>query len=105
MKKINRLKVQYVRALLSCFRRDARGENLQERGIRALLSLIQEKGSGVPIPIKEIYDKSGIRRAQSSSAGQWGWVRAGVVEELKGPKAYRIREEFRQAIEQVFSDN
>lgn len=101
-------KVEYIRNLLSEFKRRARDkEGYQARGIKALFALTKEKkekGLASLSTKNEIHLRAGFP-SNYSHCGMWGSVQAGIVEEIKGPERYNIRPEFYQAIEQVLSDH
>ncbi len=107
-------KVKYLECLLLGAKEHAKGENLLERGLRALYQLSKEQGSDKYYTLEEIRRFSGIKPNQSATGGLWGWLNeygavkigAGIVERRDGgqPRAYRIRKEFYEAVGKVLGD-
>lgn len=79
--------------------------------------LLEEAGEGISrlnwqvvrqhdkfIPIHSVRLLSGIRKGQSKTAGLWPWLErhAGVIEREEGQGGYRIKNEFYDAMKQVF---
>jgi len=115
-KYIEDCKVKYVKCMLSGAREHARDKGLLEHGIRALFKLSKKRGRDTFVEIQKIYEISGICPTQSIRAGLWAWLDefgagprltfgAGIVEKAEGRRAYRIRKEFYQAVEQVLSEH
>ena len=107
-------KVKYVKCVLSGAREHPGDQHLLRSGIRGLLELSRKRGRDAFVEIEDIYEVSGIKPAQSITAGLWAWLDAfgsepslvfgaGIVEKAGGRRAYRVKKEFYQAVEQAFS--
>jgi hypothetical protein len=97
--------VEFVRCVFEEARKRDRGKEQVYRGTKALVELIQQKGAHAFISVKEIQEYAGIWTSQS--AGLWPWRQksgANVVEEQVSPKTYRIRPEFFDAMQSLFTD-
>ena len=82
------------------------GKNLVHRATMTLVELSQQKGADAFISLKEIQQRTGTET--SRSGGLWPWLQktgADVLEERSGPKSYRIRSGFREAIKTLFTDH
>ena len=97
--------LEYVRCVLENASGREIGENLVWRGTKALVELSVERGLGQFITIEEIRLRSGIQRGQTPTAGLWPWLdgSADVVQKKPGYRAYKIRREFYQAMQQLFN--
>ena len=99
---------EYVRCIFREALKREREEKLVMRGTWALVELSGRRGANDYIPANAIKEFAGIRGTgkggRSASGGLWPWLEreANVVEEQSVTKAYRIRREFYQAMQQLF---
>ena len=95
--------LEYVQRVLSESEDPAR-QDLVRRGTKVLIDLSKEQGRDKFIAIHSIRLLSGIRKGQSKTAGLWPWLErhADVIEREEGRAAYRVKNEFYDAMQQVF---
>lgn len=99
---------EFVQCVFNKAQSKERGEKLVRRGTQALVALSGQKGQGEYIPLEEIMERAGIGRTgmggSSGSGGLWVWgvKQASVIEERTRPKAYKIRNEFWEAMLGLF---
>jgi len=87
--------------------RNARDEQLVERGTKALIELTQLSNRGQFIHRERIGSHAMMASSQSASSGLWPWIdgdgRAGVIEKQRN--AYRIKDEFIEAMLQLYQNH
>jgi len=88
-------KKQYFDSLFSYFHDNALKQNTKHRMIRALFEVGKKKGGKMFITLNELEQKAGTR------FGIDAWVSTAIVEKAEGRRAYRIREEFCQAVKKA----
>ena len=105
-----KLKLAYVRSILKEAENNEREEKLIRIGTRCLVELSLEAGRDTYITREELLSKSGMARNRAT-AGLWVWLKsdADVVEEKSGTppgiRAFRIRPEFYDAMQALFTDD
>jgi hypothetical protein len=97
--------LEYVQGVLSESEDPAR-QDLVRRGTKVLLELSKVQGRDKFISIHSVRLLSGIRKGQSKTAGLWPWLErnADVIEREEGQGAYRIKNEFYDAMVEVFRE-
>lgn len=99
-------KYEFVECVYRKSLRFARDEYLVQRGTKALIELTEPSNRGQFIHIDRIKGRSLIQEKQSASSGLWPWTdgakRAGVIEKERGRSAYRIKDEFIEAMFQLY---
>lgn len=93
--------LEYVDCILKGVIANERSQRVVRRGTKALLELAREKGRNIFMSRRAVNSRARFERY--GEAGLYPWLDAGVVEKAPRKEAYRIREQFHQALEQALA--